>query len=209
MAHDANAHLDTAAADSGVLSQYQKESEKGAANGYASLDASTLIPDAQIPATIARDSELHAEVHGDAQHPVMGRMQVIRKTADETIAATVILQDDNHLLFAVGANEVWAFQGLLIYNTSGVEDFKYAATGPSGSSGFIARLDAIAVVAPLGTESGSVNATTGSDMSVGISGVIENGGTAGNLQIRWAQFAAGVTDLTVREHSFLVAHRIA
>lgn len=68
MAHDANAHLDTAAADSGVLSQYQKESEKGAANGYASLDGSTLIPDAQIPATIARDSELHADIHADAKH---------------------------------------------------------------------------------------------------------------------------------------------
>lgn len=37
---------------------YQKESEKGAANGYASLDASTLVPDAQIPAAIARDAEV-------------------------------------------------------------------------------------------------------------------------------------------------------
>jgi len=30
--------------------QYQKESEKGAASGYASLDASTLVPAAQLPA---------------------------------------------------------------------------------------------------------------------------------------------------------------
>jgi hypothetical protein len=34
--------------------QYQKESEKAAANGYASLDASTLVPAAQLPdATVA------------------------------------------------------------------------------------------------------------------------------------------------------------
>ena len=39
---------------------YQKESEKGAANGYASLDGSGLVPDAQIPAAIARDSEIPA-----------------------------------------------------------------------------------------------------------------------------------------------------
>lgn len=42
---------------------YQRESEKGLANGYASLDASGLVPDAQIPAAIARDSELHARQH--------------------------------------------------------------------------------------------------------------------------------------------------
>lgn len=46
---------------------YQRESEKGSANGYASLDAGGTVPDAQIPATIARDSELvttHAGLSG-------------------------------------------------------------------------------------------------------------------------------------------------
>lgn len=38
--------------------QYQKESEKGQVDGYASLDGSGTIPDAQIPASIARDSEV-------------------------------------------------------------------------------------------------------------------------------------------------------
>ena len=47
---------------------YQKESEKGNANGYASLDGAGTIPDAQIPAAIARDSELHAQNHTDTQH---------------------------------------------------------------------------------------------------------------------------------------------
>lgn len=45
---------------------YQKESEKGAASGYASLDAGGTVPDAQIPAAIARDSELHAQLHAAA-----------------------------------------------------------------------------------------------------------------------------------------------
>jgi len=40
--------------------EYQKESEKGAANGYAGLDAGGDVPDAQIPAGVTRDSE-----HGD------------------------------------------------------------------------------------------------------------------------------------------------
>ena len=37
---------------------YQRESEKGVAGGYASLDGGGTVPDAQIPASIARDSEL-------------------------------------------------------------------------------------------------------------------------------------------------------
>lgn len=37
--------------------QYQKESEKGVASGYAGLDASTTVPDAQIPDGITRDAE--------------------------------------------------------------------------------------------------------------------------------------------------------
>ena len=37
---------------------YQKESEKGVANGYASLDSGGFVPDAQIPSAITRDSEL-------------------------------------------------------------------------------------------------------------------------------------------------------
>lgn len=36
---------------------YQKESERGVALGYAELDASATVPDAQIPATITRDAE--------------------------------------------------------------------------------------------------------------------------------------------------------
>lgn len=52
--------------------QYQRESEKGAAGGYAALDGSATVPDAQIAATITRDSELAAHeadttaIHGIA-----------------------------------------------------------------------------------------------------------------------------------------------
>ena len=41
---------------------YQRESEKGVANGYASLDSGILVPDAQIPPGIARDSEVSAAI---------------------------------------------------------------------------------------------------------------------------------------------------
>ena len=45
---------------------YQKESERGAVNGYASLDAGGTVPDAQIPAAIARDTEVTSAIAAHA-----------------------------------------------------------------------------------------------------------------------------------------------
>jgi hypothetical protein len=45
-----------------ALDAKQATSEKGAANGYAPLDAGSLVADAYIPASIARDSEVTAAV---------------------------------------------------------------------------------------------------------------------------------------------------
>lgn len=47
-------------------------SEKGAADGVATLDGSGTIPDAQIPATIARDSEITAAVSAAVDALVAG-----------------------------------------------------------------------------------------------------------------------------------------
>lgn len=48
--------------------QYALDTEKGAANGIATLDASGTIPDAQIPAGITRDTELSAHTSATTAH---------------------------------------------------------------------------------------------------------------------------------------------
>lgn len=70
---------------------YQKESEKGNANGYASLDGAGTIPDTEIPSGIARDSEItsaistHAGVaaahHTNANDPVVGEKAALPGTS--------------------------------------------------------------------------------------------------------------------------------
>jgi len=62
---DLTAHVAAADPHTG----YQKESEKGAVSGYASLDAGGKVPDAQLPATITRDTE--AVLDGDAAGGVL------------------------------------------------------------------------------------------------------------------------------------------
>ena len=50
---------------------YQKESEKGNVNGYASLNSSGVIPDYQIGTAIARDTEISTQLttHTNASDP--------------------------------------------------------------------------------------------------------------------------------------------
>lgn len=149
----------------------------------------------------------HAKVHGDAEHPVMGRMKVIRKTADETISLNQVSQDDDELFFAIGANEAWVFSGSVISNSGATEDFRMQVAGPAGSSGFFTRVDSSTTAVPLGTDITAI-AGTGADVCLTFVGSIENGGTAGNLQVKWAQNLTGATNCIVREHSFLMAHRV-
>lgn len=63
--------------------QYQTRSEKDAVSGYCGLDASGLVPDARIPAGIARDSEVSAAVaaHEAASDPHPGYQRESEKAA--------------------------------------------------------------------------------------------------------------------------------
>ncbi len=63
---------------------YQKETEKGNANGYASLDGSGLVPDGQIPASIARDSEVTAAI---SAHEGLSDPHPVYTTSGELAAA--------------------------------------------------------------------------------------------------------------------------
>lgn len=84
---------------------YQKESEKGAANGYASLDGSTLVPDAQIPPGIARDSEVTAAIstHEAAADPHTGYLlESLFDLKGDTIGASA---DNTPIRIAAGTNK--------------------------------------------------------------------------------------------------------
>ena len=110
---------------------YQRESEKGVASGYASLDAGTLVPDAQIPGGITRDSEHggfsptghHAQAHTlsgtdhtgalvEAQTPLTTKGDLM--VSDGTLLQRVPVGADTQVLTAdaAQANGVkWAAAG--------------------------------------------------------------------------------------------------
>lgn len=134
--------------------------------------------------------------------------QLIVKETDQTINSSDTLQDDNELLFAVGANEVWQFEGMLFVSTGTTPDFKLTFTGPSGAVGAFggeisgaSSYSAMFSLA-LGTASGSLPGFAAGNF-VRVFGAIHNGATAGNLTLQWAQFVSDAGDTKVLAGSYL------
>ena len=59
----------------------------------------------------------------------------VRKPADETVNASVTLQNDNHLFWPVEANEIWQFEGMLrAQAVNATPDWKFKLAVPAGAT---------------------------------------------------------------------------
>ena len=156
------------------------------------------------------DTSLVRPVDWNAAH--IG-LTIVRKTADEIVNNSTTLQNDDHLLLAVAANEIWEI--ILITRLAGVADAscKGAFTVPTG--GAIARQTALKTG---GTGLEEVDATT--SFEIGSTSVMTSytslarcvyigGSNAGNVQLQWAQLTATVGDTTMRANSFIIAYKLS
>lgn len=143
------------------------------------------------------------------------------KSADETVTNNT-LQDDNELLFAIGASQTWVWECWVsaMGNAAGVtSDFKFAWTWPSSPTrakwSMINGADTSAAWdftrQNTQTVSGTAVAVAGNTVAVGylMKGVIVNGANAGNVVLQWAQNSTNATGSTIEAGSFLVAQRVA
>ena len=169
--------------------------------------------------------ELVTEIFQDQQ--IKGNMDYIKteldervtvyKTADETINNSSTLQNDDHLLFAIAANEEWVFDIQLFWDSDATADFKVALTVPSGATmqfgmpnAFIDS-EGVAKKGPSTTASGGALALINGDAynCNSFCGWVLNGATAGNVQFQWAQSTATAVDTIVRKGSFLRAYKVS
>jgi len=141
----------------------------------------------------------------------IGAHQRIRKTATESLTSNTTLQDDDHLLFAVGANEVWAWQAVASVTCDATGGFKFTFTVPAAATGHWNYRTPAAV----GSSGGpAFAATTNHTVTLtsqphDLSGLVVVGATPGNVTFQWAQQASSGTATQVLIDSFLIAHRIA
>lgn len=148
------------------------------------------------------------------------RVQVVRKSADETVTSSTALQNDDELLFAAVAGSSYRFTiNLIVSCASGTPDLKVLMTAPAGSLAWgVIGLD---TAATSGTASavmiGRSVATSGSSVSVGaVNGILHvqiTGSflctTGGNVRLQWAQDTSSVSGVSVMAGSSLEAIRVA
>jgi hypothetical protein len=143
------------------------------------------------------------------------------KPADETVTDSATLQADNDLFLALPASGTFGFLCLLYAVSSvaqGSGDLKAGWTWPTGASaswsaiGYAATSGGAANINAVRTASGATNSmgvgTT--ELPVLVMGTIVMGGTAGDLQLEWAQNAAATGNtITLKAQSWLMAWQIA
>lgn len=153
----------------------------------------------------------------NALFPIFGRM-----TADVTRNNSTTLVNATGLSLALEANSVYALDGLLFYSSNGTADLKIALTVPSGTTGKWG-------VTGLGTGASSpgvVDAAylsafgTGTTFAVGgdtafptlmarPGAVLITAGTAGSVQLMFAQNTANASNTVMQTGSWLRAMKIA
>ena len=137
----------------------------------------------------------------------------VRKSADESLTSNAVLQDDDELLFAIGANETWVFQFNLIYTTLATPDIQLAVTAPTGAMcDYAGGSVDMANGAGSTTCGGAVALTSGSATAndpLYLYGAIANGSTAGTVRLQWAQNTSNSNATTIHRGSSLSAFRIS
>ena len=147
------------------------------------------------------------DIFGDAT-------KIIRKSADQIVNNSETLVDDNELLFAVGANEVWAVEAVLkTLSATTTPDVKTQWDGPTGvemRGQCVYRTAAGAQgtsdleIYPLTIEATDVGRITFWGRMIFVIAA-----TAGNIKLQWAQNVATAEDTKILANSFIIAHRLA
>jgi hypothetical protein len=141
-----------------------------------------------------------------------------RKTADQSLTTQIVLQNDSHLFFSIGASEEWIADFFIdagaILGTTGIQ---VAVTTPAGATQNITACLASgtstnALSGAKTTVSGTslINTTFGAAEGIlTLSVWVLNGVTAGTVQLQFAQSASSASALTFRKGSHMTAARIA
>jgi len=140
--------------------------------------------------------------------------KLIVKSADQTVNNSDTLQDDDELLFAVAANEVWAFIVVPLASSSEVAGLRVRMPDPEGVTVLgvfcFTNPNEDTLITPVLPGEDAAFLGMGQDAVTGvIIGIVINGGDACNLQFQWAQDRQEESDTIVRANSCILAWKLA
>lgn len=150
---------------------------------------------------------------------IAGRVKAVRKTADESVTSSTVYQSDDHLLFAIAANETWVADFMLIVTGDTSGDIRTQFTVPAGATVSVAGFGPAA-----GATASAYDGIWFGDAATGVFGqsgtlvtatmplflrvIVANGATAGNVTLQWAQGTSSGTATVVKAGSSLIAVRV-
>lgn len=139
----------------------------------------------------------------------------VPKTADESLNTSASLQDDNELLLAIGANEIWLIEAtILVHSTSSTPDFLFGFSAPTSPdlafADYVVYNGSIFEGGPVGTGGSQVVGISANTVAIlKIQFYIDNGANAGNFVFRWAQNTSNAANTTVKAGSYLACLKVA
>jgi len=174
-------------------------------------DASTNT----VPFEIAGNSKITGDLEVTGAITGTGVSTIVFKSVDETVNTSSAFQDDDDLVQAVAANAYYTFQLYLTISTTTAADFKTQFTVPAGATithWTFVSCDATGAFnqnefTPDGVSS-SFQYASSVVCANHIVGNIFTAGTAGNLQLQWAQTAATAVNTDVQEGSSMSMTRL-
>ncbi len=175
---------------------------------------------------LARSGTSTLTLTGNLTVTGIGGRSFVRKTVDESLTSNTTLQNDDALTLAVAANATYTFRVwmLAVDATDANGDIKFGFTFPAGATCHFSGKGPHSLLAGGGAfgdgeyigrntaTSGSTVAAYGLSTSVigiELTGLLIVGGTAGNLQLQWAQNTSDANATTVQAGSFMTLDRVA
>lgn len=135
------------------------------------------------------------------------------KSGDESVTSSTTSQNDDHLVFNVGASETWVVQYDLFITIGTSTNLKWKFSVPSGASASAHVKPANSAIGVDISDATSDTTTTTSSAS-GPNHVhhqiflkVTSSSTPGAVQLQWAQGTSSGTALTLKSRSKLVAVR--
>jgi hypothetical protein len=135
---------------------------------------------------------------------------VVRKSTNESVTSSTVLQNDDELKLSLGASKTYVIDGVLFAtSTSATPDIIIAFFGQTDSDiriGYTNDVNEMVIFS--GDDSNRINLPANTPTSIHVKGTVTTGSATGDFQLKWSQATSNGNPTTVMEGSYLRAEEI-